>query len=86
MALTRVGAGRNLTIIIYSSATCLKQNYIYSCDIPNERDSSSGDSRSVRPGRRFRFRLSKGDVGRISDTIYDIAVRGIGGAAAVEGG
>ena len=48
-------------------------------------DSSSGDSRSVRPGRRFRFRLSKGDVGRISDTIYDIAVRGIGGAAAVEG-
>ena len=35
---------------------------------------------------QFRFRLSKGDVGRISDTIYDIVVRGIGGAAAVEGG
>ena len=27
MALTRVGAGRNLTFIIYSSATCLKQNF-----------------------------------------------------------
>ena len=37
MALTRVGAGRNLIFIIYSSATCLKQNFIYSCDIPNER-------------------------------------------------
>ena len=37
MALTRVGAGRNLTFIIYSLATCLKQNFIYSCDIPNER-------------------------------------------------
>ena len=37
MALTRVGAGRNLTFIIYPSATCLKQNFIYSCDIPNER-------------------------------------------------
>ena len=48
-------------------------------------DSSSGDSRSVRPGQRFRFRLSKGDVGRISDTIYDLTVRGIAGAAAVEG-
>ena len=40
-------------------------------------DSSSGDSRSVRPERRFRLRLSEGDVGRISDTIYDLAVRGI---------
>ena len=37
MALTRVGAGRNLTFIIYSLATCLKQKFIYSCDIPNER-------------------------------------------------
>ena len=26
MALTRVGAGRNLTFIIYSSAACLEQN------------------------------------------------------------
>ena len=37
-------------------------------------------------GDGFRFRLSKGDVGRISDTIYDLAVRVIGGAAVVEGG
>ena len=32
MAITRAGAGRNLTFIIYSSATCLKQNFIYSCE------------------------------------------------------
>ena len=36
-------------------------------------------------GDGFDF-FSEGDVGRISDTIYDFAVRGIGGAAAVEGG
>ena len=28
-------------------------------------------------GDVFRFRLSEGDVGRISNTIYDLAVRGI---------
>ena len=28
----------------------------------------------------------EGDVGRISDAIYDSAARGIGGDAAVEGG
>ena len=43
MALTCVGAGRNLTLITYSSATCLKQNFIYSCDIPNERVSEKHD-------------------------------------------